>query len=154
MPWTLCIRRRDGSKLGALGKVQQLLSERIPGVRFWREPSTAEKAKYLPEEHRRMLVELVGYLPADARGLYESDEMSFELFFGSDDVVDTLTVDIRGDGNPIVVLREIVRGTDWQVEDPSGDPIDLALDTLPGWEAFAEYRDAAVDAIRKQVDGE
>ena len=150
MPWTVHIRPRDGTALGTLDEVRGILTDRLHGVRFWRDPSGAEKAKHLPEAHRQMFAELFGHLPADTRGSYDCDQLSFEFFLGSNDVVRTLTVDIRGDGNPILVLRELGNETGWQIHGPNGDAVDLGRDDLPGWERFAKYRDTAVDRIRNE----
>lgn len=151
---TTYIRRKDGGELGTLGEVQADISNCLPGVNFWRDPSGAEKAKRLPEVHREMFAALFGYLLADMLGLYEYNDLSFEFFLGSKDTGDEVTVEIRGDGNPLAVLRQVAINSDWQVYGPAGDSMDLDQHAVPGWEDFVQDRDSATDVIRQRRDAD
>src|SRR3954451_5206137 len=145
MPWTVFISAPDDEHLGALDRVRGLIAERLPGTRFGRAPSGAEKLGQLdglgvsvPQELRQIL----GNLPADARGLYEGQGMFLEFFLGSDPMVKSLTVDVRGDGDPIPTLRRLCGPDGWQVRGPDGAAIDLrADDAAVGWFKFIQYRD-------------
>ena len=148
MPWTVYIRRNDSTPLGALDAVQNTIRSRLEGTEFWRDPSGADKAKHMPEEHREQFAKLFSHLPADTRGLYESNNLSFEFFLGSSDVVNTITLDVRGNGNPIPILRELACDGDWIIEEPSAGILDLSADDSAEWERFVQYRESGVKEIK------
>jgi hypothetical protein len=129
-----------------------MISESLPGVRFGRDPSGTEKLGVLqglgvsvPQE----LQQIFGKLPADERGAYEDGGLFLEFFLGTGPTVESLTVDVRGDGDPLRALRRLCEGKGWQVRGPGGKAIELqADDAVAGWAAFTQYRDEGVQQIK------
>jgi hypothetical protein len=154
MPWTLIISRADGEPLGAIDRVRAVIAERLPGTRFWRNPSGAAKLAVMekrgvaiPPELRQMFCNL----PADERGRYDSGGISLEFFLGGDPTVKSLTIDVRGRGDPIPALCRLCEPDGWQVRELSGAAVDLRADGAgAGWIGFTRYRDKGVEEIKKR----
>jgi hypothetical protein len=140
MPWTILITRTDGEPLGDVDTVRAAIGRQLPQTKFWRDPSGADMAAFLPAEHRQFFMQLVGHIPADERGLYEKDSFTLELFLGSQPVVKSITVDVRGDGNPLPALRRLCEPLVWRVREPGGKPIELQHESAAGWGEFTGYR--------------
>jgi hypothetical protein len=119
MPWTVLVSRVDGEPLGEVEVVRAAIRRHLPRTRFWRDPSGADKAAFLPPEHRPHFLQLFGHLP-DERGLHEGDGFTLELFLGTKPVVDSLTADIRGDGNPLPALRQLCEPLGWCIREVGG----------------------------------
>jgi hypothetical protein len=154
MPWTLIIARANGEPLGAVDHVRAVIEQRLPGTRFWRDPSGAERLAAMDRRGVAIppeLGQILGDLPADERGLYDSGGISLEFFLGTDPTVKSLTIDVRGGGNPIPALRLLCESDGWQVRELSGAAVDLgAADAEAGWTRFIHYRDKGIEEIKRR----
>jgi hypothetical protein len=150
MPWTIIVSRTDGEPFGDIDAVRAAIARQLPATKFWRDPSGADKAAFLPEQHRQLFMQLVGNLPADERGLFEGDGFTLELFLGSQPDVKSITVDVRGDGDPFPALRRLCEPLDWCVREPGGELVELHHESAAGWHEFTRYRDHAVHELKEE----
>jgi hypothetical protein len=150
MPWTICLARSDGTPLGDAAAVEAAIQLVLPDARFFRNPSGQEKAALLPEEHRETFLKICGHLPATRNGSYEADGFSLEFFLAPDQEVKDITVDVRGNGNPLPTLRQLCTRNDWIVRQADGKPIELDAEAASEWARFVQYRDAAVQQLRSE----
>jgi hypothetical protein len=154
MPWTLIISRADGEPLGAVERVRAVIEQRLTGSRFSRNPSGAEKVVGM--ERRRVVMppelrQILCNLSADERGVYDSGGISLEFFLGTDPTVKSLTIDVRGGGDPIPALRLLCEPDGWQIRELSGVALDLQADDAgAGWTRFTQYRDQGVGEIKSR----
>jgi hypothetical protein len=131
-----------------------MIAERLPGTSFGTDPSGAERLAWLdrrgvdvPPELRNVFAKL----PADERGMYEGEGVYLEFFLGTDPIVKTVSVDARGSGDPIPVLRRLCAHDGWQIRELGGTAVDLQADDAgTGWAKFTQYRDKGVEELRKR----
>jgi uncharacterized protein DUF4440 len=150
MPWTVVVSRIDGEPFGDVEAVRAAIARQLPATRFWRDPSGADKAAFLPDQHRQLFMHLVGHPPADERGLFEGDGFTLELFLGSQPDVKSITVDVRGDGDPLPALRLLCEPLDWCVREVGGELIESQHDLSAGWGEFTRYRDYAAHKLNEE----
>jgi hypothetical protein len=131
-----------------------LIEERLPGTTFGSIPSGPEKLAVLegrgvaiPPELRQIFAKL----PADEGGMYAGEGIFLEFFLGTDPTVKSLTVYVRGGGDPIPALRRLCEPEGWQVREPGGTVVDLqADDAADGWTRFTQYRDKGAEELRNR----
>jgi hypothetical protein len=87
------------------------------------------------------------------RALYEDAEFSLELYGFEQEPIASLHADLRGDGNPLLLLARICAGRRWSVVNGAdGSFVDLEAARPEQWDAFREWRDRAVGGIESQID--
>ena len=150
MPWTIFISSKDGSQLGEFNSIREKIKEKYPQTKFWREPSGKEKMAAIASAHQEIFGKLFGHLPANERGIFEGNGVTLEFYFGSESVLNTLTIEVRGEENPLPILRQLCDAYGWQVRGPNGKIIDLESGVSSEWRDFIKYRVSAIDKIKKQ----
>jgi hypothetical protein len=162
MPWELTVRSEladpssksnDWPLLGSGEEVCRRISETLPTVEWWREPSFIEKHQHLPEDHPiRKHIETM--TPEERefssrsqwKGLYQGGGFTLEFFF-TDGPVGFFQIDVRGGGNPLPPLAAMCKANRWAIKDVRGDVVDLDLPSAPGWNEFTRWRDQVVSEI-------
>ncbi len=153
MPLTLEIQCDNEQPLGGVDDVISIIDTRINGFTAYRDPSIDEKLAAMPADIRELYVKTVGHLPPFTRGDYQVEGLSLEFNFGSTDPITRFLIDVRGNGNPMPVLRKLIGDSDWFVVDPAGRKVDLNAHTLECWTDFTTYRDSAATDVHDSRDG-
>ena len=143
MPWTIIIQCRDGGKLGQIDALRDRFSECVPGLQFYREPSGKEKLAASSIEYPEVVRRHLERSPAQIQADCQVGSLFLRFFFGPEDAtdVDSVAVEVRGEGNPIPVLAAICSPNGWIAQAPDGAELDLSADTSPEWEHFRAWRD-------------
>lgn len=153
MPWTVILSNVNGEPLGAVDCVRGVIAKWLPGTAFGTSPSGAEKLAALEGlgvDIPPALRAVFATLSADERGMYEEDGVSLEFSLGTTAMVETVTVDVRGSGDPVPVLRQLCVPEGWQVQEMGGPVVNLQGDDAgAGWAKYARYRDTTVENLRK-----
>lgn len=85
-------------------------------------------------------------------GILDESQFSIEFNVGEEEYVDCIMLHVRGEGNPIYVLRLIHDTLGWEVFDCQTSEF-MDLDNLESWEEFKAYRDKLVgDHLRDISD--
>lgn len=154
MPWTVILSNANGEPLGTVERVRGVIEKRLPGTSFGTNPSGAEKLAVLDGlgvDVPPGLRDVFAKLPADERGVYEGDGVHLQFFLGTAAMVEMVTIDVRGSGDPVPALRRLCVPEGWQVREMGGTAVDLQGDDAgAGWAKFTRYRDGAVEQLRKR----
>jgi hypothetical protein len=118
MPWELQARNRDGSPLGDLVEVRRALAEVFPGVDFYRRPSGSVVLRRLEGETASAdQVESFARIPAAFCGVFEGEGVSVEFLLGSEEIVGSVALDVRGDTQAAMPLLEsLAFVTGWRID--------------------------------------
>lgn len=151
MPWEIAIRNADDSALADVATVRQQFTAAIPGLQFYREPSGLEKiaaARAMGVEFPDVIRQHMEQRPATEQADYEGDGFSMRFYGFGAQPLRAVYAEVRGDGNPLLVLAALCRSNKWIVtDDTSGRPVDLDGAVAEGWEAFRAYRDRVISRI-------
>jgi len=150
MPLELELRDPNKGALGPIAEVQKIIGEVLPGIRFWKELSGEQqilqaeaKGFTFPKGIREDYMQI----KEKYRGDYDGPNFSLEFCFGSSDLVDTVLLDVRGRGDAMTSIFNLMKKSGWQV-------INLANRksvTEADWQSFQQWRD---ESIAKIKDGE
>jgi hypothetical protein len=148
MPWEITIRRPDGSPLGDFDSVRHQLTQAVPGIAFYQEPSGAEKVTTyrqagieLPEIGRQGLEKHLARVRAECA----SGKFSISFYGLESEPLCSVLAEVRGNGNPVPVLAALCVPNGWiAIDDASGTPVDLSGGSPTGWDDFREYRSRAI----------
>jgi hypothetical protein len=156
LPWEVTIRRPDGAPLGDYSAVRQQISAVLPGIQFRRLPSGQEKiadARAIGIEFPEVLRQHLEQQPAVEQAEFEGDGFSIQLYgFGSCPLA-AFHAELRGDGDPVPVLRALCVPNGWiAVDDSSGRPMERTSESAAGWESFQAYRDQSVRKLKEASD--
>jgi hypothetical protein len=130
MPWEVTFRRIDEDPLGEVSVVRQGIEAAIPEIQFFREPSGREKVEAaiargvdFPDSIRAIFEKQ----PAKLQAQLQVDELLMLIYgFGAEPLLQ-LHAEIRGDGNPMELLRRICAQNSWKaIDDSMGETIDLS----------------------------
>src|SRR5262245_33213606 len=155
MPWELTIRRADNAPMGPIDVVRKKVTDCLPGLQFYMEPSGAEKLAasdargiVLPDVIREMWQKQPALEQAD----YDEGTFHMRLFgFGHVPLI-SVDAEIRGNGNPLPAIAALCRPNGWIAIDlANGQPVDLEAEAASGWKSFPKWRD---DTIQKHQEAE
>jgi hypothetical protein len=140
MSWDLTVRSLVGST-GTLDAVRQTLSRIFPGVRFGTEPSGVEKLRIAEAQGIKFppfLRETMISQPAKHGADLEVDGVSLRFYFGCEDVVRDIHLEVRGAGDPFPFLRQLAAVDGWQViDDATGGVLtDNVQPSNTGWATY------------------
>jgi hypothetical protein len=77
-------------------------------------------------------------------GIYNGDGFSIEFNMGKEDVIKSITLHVRGEGNAIAAIMAVVKPLGWSALDCStSEFLDSEQPSQEGWKEFQEYRDKA-----------
>lgn len=157
MPWEVTIRRSDHSSLGDREEVRGQIIASLPGIRFYREPSGADKiaaARATGVEFPDIIRRHLEQRPAVERAEFRGEGFSVLLYGFECQPLLVVHAEVRGDGNPVPVLAALCCPNGWvAIDDTSRQPVDLKRDSAAGWEAFRQYRDGAIQASQAKDHG-
>jgi hypothetical protein len=160
MPWELNIVKtvgkppqkspetKDTHGLGVLPAIQRQLSNALPGIEFYKEPSGEERLAAMKEQGIEIpdsLKSIFARTKGSYRGIYKGDDFSFEFCFGHETTVDHAFLDVRGSGEPLPALQHLMLTTGWAIYDLASSK----LVESKGWEKFTEWRDRCIDRIKE-----
>jgi len=147
MAWELqVLAAGGGGSLGTVDQVRAKLRAAVPGIELGREAGGAEKIAAMkaagvevPDVIReRWLASTGAYV-----GSFEGDDLTMEFSLGEDEAsVAGVLIDVRGSGDPMPIVRQLMAIEGWAVLDGSGGP-----PTKESWEAFGEWRNDAVGRL-------
>jgi hypothetical protein len=153
MSWDLTIRSLSGS-IGGLDEVRQRLVRVFPGARFGSEPSGVEKVRAaeaqgvkFPEFLRETMISR----PAKHGADLEVDGISLRFYFGSEDFVREIHLEVRGAGDPFPCLRQLAAVEGWQVIDDATGKV-LADGVQPDQTGWATYQETLAK-VRDRANG-
>lgn len=124
MSWDVLLAKReaDPGSAGSLGtstEIRAKISQCFPDV-DWRRPDS---------------------------GVFRSGDLSIEFAVGSEEVVDTVMLHVRGEGDPFPMIVELCRSFSWSALDTSsGEWLDLDNPSPDGWDSFRQFRDEVTSA--------
>jgi hypothetical protein len=140
--------------MGSLDAVRQTLSRLFPGARFGSEPSGVEKVRAaeaqgveFPEFLRQNMISQ----PAKHGADLEVDGISLRFYFGSEEVVRQIHVEVRGAGDPFPCLRQLWAVEGWQVVDDATGNV-LADGVQPDQTGWATYQKVLAE-VRNRASG-
>ena len=145
MPWELILSPSDSREsLGSVTHVQDLLKTAIPEIELFQDASGDEKIAAMelsgmevPDVIREMWAGKKG----SYQGLYAGPEFTVEFHFdGDEDAVRSVSLDVRGGGNPTPVINRISSIPGWQIRDMNG--------VAPSADSGVNFSDGGDDAIQ------
>jgi hypothetical protein len=151
MPWELTIvNGKDRQQpLGERDDVIARVAAALPGAVLQPAPGPGpEIIAQMPEvlrEHfsrRRQL-----------NAEFEGGEFSIQFYAGDRSQIESIGVEVRGNGNPMPALAALCQPNGWAVINNADDTaLDLAATDSSEWETFRAWRDGAI--ARLKSDGE
>jgi hypothetical protein len=79
-------------------------------------------------------------------GIFTDKNFSIEFNTGTDDIVETIMLHIRGGGDPLVIIKIICDSENWFALDCSTtEYIDTDNLSKESWENFQKFRDKIID---------
>jgi hypothetical protein len=142
MPWELTIVGSPTDEKIPLGPRQLIIdavAKILPGTVLQRPPLP-------PQDFLDSLSPTVrdAFTRPQLEAAYEVDKLSFEFHTWDFPNIPFLCVNVRGEGNPLPVLRKLCVPNGWTVVSGSDkSAVDLEADTAIQWDAFREFRDDA-----------
>ena len=147
MSWDLTVRSAEGS-IGRLDAVRHTLSRIFPAIRFGSEPSGVEKVRAAETQGIKFpafLRETMISQPAKHGAELEIAGVSLRFYFGSEDMVRDIHLEVRGAGDPFPLLRQLAGVEGWHVvDDATGDV--LADGVQPAKTGWATYQKMVAEA--------
>jgi hypothetical protein len=151
VPWEVAIRLPDNADLGEVGMVRDRIAAAVPGIRFYMEPSGPEQLAAAREagiEFPDVIRQHLEERPATLQGDFEGTEFSMQLYGFESRPLQTIYVEVRGNGNPIPALAALCKPNGWVAVDcASRQCVDFEGKAATGWEAFRNYRDRSISRI-------
>jgi len=145
MPWELTIVNSDDvcQPLGNRDDVIAQFAAALPGVLLQPPPGPSpEILAQMPPMLRDNL--LRPKLCAD----FEGDDLSIQFYANDRQLLDSVGVEVGGNGNPIPALAALCLPNSWAAIDASnGARVDLSATDSPAWEKFRAWRDKAVRSL-------
>ena len=148
MGWELTIYG-DGEKpprsLGTREQVCAHLAARLPGLKL------APLPQAFADHMKAKLKELgVAYHPT-LEGYYKTLDFVVEFSCTDAETISEMSANVRGNGDPLPVLRSLCAGTPWVVvEDASGQDVLAAAAPDSGWRRFKQWRDRGISTLSKR----
>ena len=149
MSWDLTVRGKEGN-LDTLAAVRETILRLFPSARFGREPSGAEKIQAAEAQGIRfpsVVRESMMSHPAIHAAEFEAEGVSLRFCFGSEDVVQSIGLEVRGSGDPFPFLRQLAGVGNWQViDDSTGQALSADAQSVgTGWYAYKRMLATARD---------
>ena len=150
MPWELqALPSDDVGSLGTVEHVQAKLRAALPEIELFRDASGSEKLASMesqgievPDVIREHWLRSTGA----HQGLIEGDGFTIEFRLGENDAaVVAVGIDVRGGGDPMPVLRRLMKVEGWKVVDLTGRP-----PTAESWQSFGTWREDAIEQIKDE----
>jgi hypothetical protein len=143
MPWEITIisGTRDNRKpLGLRDDVIAALAEAVPGVKLRPPPMPPEEMLALmPPTVRDAMTR--PKLEAD----FDHEDLSIQFYTSDAPEIDWINAEVRGNGDPLPVLRVICSNTGWSVIDVGENTVvDVANANSESWDSFRLWRDKAI----------
>lgn len=140
MPWEIVVVRsptNDKVPLGERDSVIDAVNSALPGVVLKDPgPPPAEILATLSEMMRE------AFMRPQLTALYHNDSVTIEFYALDLPQILYLCGNVRGNGNPIPVLRRLCVPNGWSVVSSYNQAVvDLSADTSPDWETFSGYRE-------------
>src|SRR5262249_4797810 len=138
MPWEIVIKGSptdDKMPLGERNAVIDAVSSALPGV-------ILENPGPPPEEFLATLSPFfrASFLQPQLTGLYQDDCISIEFYTLDLPQIPSLCGNVRGNGNPLPILRRLCVGNGWSVISSYNKAVvDLGAVASPEWGAFCGY---------------
>jgi len=129
--------------LGTREDVIAALSGALPGVELERPPTP-------PKEFLGMMPPAVRDAVTRPRLEADFEHADFSIQFYTTDTpsVNWINAEIRGNGDPLPLLRSICSHTGWSVIDSGGNIVmDARNADASSWESFRQWRDKGIDQI-------
>jgi hypothetical protein len=127
MPWEVTIRRADGEPLGDVPAVRERIEATVAGMRFFQEPSGAERvaaARARGVEFPDVIRQVLEKQPAKIQAVLEGDGVSVLLYGFEAEPLSALHAEVRGAGDPHPVSTAPCRGNGWvAADDATGQPV-------------------------------
>jgi hypothetical protein len=151
MPWELTLTHADPAQpLGPVTGVQDRLRSVLPGIEFHQDASGIEKLEAMealgvevPEVIRTHLIASQG----SHQGVYEGCGFTIELFFGEGPTVQSVGFEVRGSGDPLPMIEQLMSIPEWRIAD-----VDGLAPSREVWGQFRQWQDDAIDAISDKTE--
>jgi hypothetical protein len=153
MPWELqALPSDDRGSLGTVEHVQAKLRAVLPEIELFRDASGSEKLASMesqgievPDVIREHWLRSKGTHQA----LIEGAGFTIEFHLGDDEAaVVAVAINVRGSGDPMPVLRQLMKIEGWKVVDLHGQPL-----TAESWQSFGSWRDDAIEESNDEDEG-
>ena len=147
MPWELSAVPADSRpSLGSIAQVQELLRRALPRIQLFRDASGSEKIRAMEAqgiEIPQAIREAMMISGGAYQGLLEGNGWSIEFWLGQGaDSVTSVSMDVRGSGDPMPAIQRIMAIPGWKVVDVNG-----TTPTRESWAAFGNWRDDAIEQL-------
>jgi hypothetical protein len=175
MPWEITLVNYEGNPalsyrapdrpeplpLGSKQSVVERISSCVPELEWYEEPPMTEMIQRFPDHpFRELLASWPEEMRARAsrpklRAIYDQGDLSMELYGFDEDPLKFLCIEVRGNDDPLPLLRRLCVPNGWSVvDDADGSFLDLSTDRAGGWERFRNWRDTAIghQAQKKSFD--
>ena len=153
MPWEVTLLRIDRQPMGELSSLRTCIESAVPDVQYHTEPSGLEKleaAKKMGVEFPDVLRTHFENLPAKLNAVYIAENLMVRIYGFESQPLTKLHAEIRGNENPVPVLRQLCALNSWiALDDQSGTNIELSDAAPKQWLDFLGY----VDSIREEDNG-
>jgi hypothetical protein len=169
MPWELEIIKYDGpvprlradvdeTRLLPLGTVEDVrahVSETLPAIEWQVEPPLIEVLKASGSDSWKHWDEstIESASQPTLKACYELEDLYIEIFgFKQASPLRYLLMEVRGEGDPLPVLRALCKPTGWSVADMCKDAVFLDLDstTNPRWEKWRRFLGFAMGKANRE----
>lgn len=145
MPWEISFIRgsRPGEQpLGARDIVVEKLSRVLP-------PAQLRPPPHIPDDVRSRMPPTV--IEAMSRRVLETEfdhpDLLIQFYCADSDPIQELHAEVRGEGDPIPVLKAICESTGWSVWDIGTETIVDLIQAATNWADFCEWRDRGIVSL-------
>jgi hypothetical protein len=154
MPWEVDIKRRDGRPIGTLDELREKMPRLLPGLALYRYPSGTERLAQYQIDFPDVLRDALTQIPASIQSDYELDDLFLRFFLGPEasQTVDYITVEVRGDGNPLPPLSAVAAGLGCAITDLTGKELEVVEGQPEGWTRFKDYLNRAIQKSEQDAD--
>lgn len=140
MSWDLTIRNSQGS-IGSLDDLRATVSCIFPSAQFNTELSGIEKVHAAEAQGIKFpsfIRESMISRPATQGALVEIEGISMRFNFGSDDPIEESGIEVRGEGDPFPLLKQLLSVEGWQIlDDSTGIALTQESDYVgSGWQLY------------------
>ncbi len=147
MPWEVTLQRIDRQSMGDLTVLRTCIETAVPDIQYHTEPSGLEKleaAKKMGVEFPDVLRTHFENLPAKLNAVYTAEGLMVRIYGFESQPLTRLHAEIRGNGNPGPVLRQLCALNSWiAMDDQSGATIELSDAAPKQWLDFLGYVDSS-----------
>jgi hypothetical protein len=143
MPWEITIingTTDNRRPLGTREHVIAALADAVPGAELQRPPIPPEEIlAMMPPAVRDAMTR--PKLEAD----FEHQDFSIQFYTSDAPTIDWINAEVRGNGDPLPLLKSICLNTGWSVIDVEEQVVvDLTKTSTESWDSFRRWRDNAV----------